>query len=124
MKLLLFGNSAVPGDALALKVGARLAADDGHEALHLEDPLRLLDLKLDEYVILDVAEGTAEVRLIEDTDRLSLGRLCSLHDFDMAYFLKLLKIMGKAERVRIIAIPMNMEEEAATEAVRKLLSTL
>ena len=123
MKLLLFGNPALPTDNLALRVG-KLLAKDGYEALHLENPLGLLDLNLTEYVILDVAYGIEEVKLIENVDRLVLGRLCSLHDFDMAYFLKLMKQLGKLESIRIIAIPPALEAAEATRAVDSLLHNL
>ena len=53
-----------------------------------------------------------------------LGRLCSLHDFDMAYFLKLMKQLGKLESVRIIAIPPSLAEAEATRAVITLLHNL
>lgn len=123
VKLLLFGNPALAMDSLALKVGAALE-QEGYETLHLENPLGLLDLDLAEYVILDVAYGVTEVKLLTDVDKLVLGRLCSLHDFDMAYFLKLLNALGDLDEIRIIAIPLEMSEQDAIVGVRKMLETL
>jgi hypothetical protein len=123
MKLLLFGNPALPSDNLAIKVGKGLEKD-GHTILQLENPLGLLELDLKEYVILDVAYGIKKVTLIDNVDKLVLGRLCSLHDFDMAYFLKLLRRLGKLEKVRILAIPQRMSAPKALLAVRSLLHNL
>jgi len=123
MKLLLFGNPALPSDNLAIKVGKGLEKD-GHTILHLENPLGLLELDLNDYVILDVAYGIEKVILIDDVDKLVLGRLCSLHDFDMAYFLKLLRRLGKLKKVRILAIPQGMTVTKALPAVRSLLHNL
>ena len=123
MKLLLFGNPVLSVDNLAVNVGKELEKD-GYETLHLENPLGLLDLNLTEYVIIDVAYGLKDVKLIESVDRLVLGRLCSLHDFDMAYFLKLLKQLGKLDAIRIVAIPQDMPVADAVLSVRGLLHNL
>lgn len=123
MKLILFGNPALEMDNLAILVGKELAKK-GEEVLHVENPLQLADLKLEEYVILDVAEGIREPMIIESVDKLILGRLCSLHDFDMAYFLKLLKELGKIDKIRIIALPQRMRLEEALTGVSALLANL
>ena len=122
MKLLLFGNPALPLDNLAVKIG-KMLEQEGCEILHLEDPLGLLDLDLSQYVILDVAEGIAEPKLITDADKLILGRLCSLHDFDMAYFLKLLTELGKLHSLRIVALPQEGCSDLLGK-VRTLLSSM
>lgn len=120
MEILLFGNPSMELDNLAIKVGVELERE-GRSVRHLVDPLELLDVNLAESLILDVAVGIDDVKLIDNVDRLVLGRLCSLHDFDMAYFLKLLKQMGKLDAVRIVALPQSMSLEEALEKVRKTL---
>jgi len=123
VKLLVFGNPALAIDNLAVRVGKALQ-QEGFDVLHLEDPLGLSQLKFEEYLILDVAEGITEPRIITDLDKLVLGRLCSLHDFDMAYFLKLLKATGKIENVRILALPQQMALEDAVAAVKTVLDKI
>jgi hypothetical protein len=123
VKLLVFGNLAIPSDNLALKVGDELKKD-GQDVSHLDDPLGLLKIDFTNAVILDVAEGVQEPLLITDVDRLVIGRLCSLHDFDMAFFLKLMKRLGKVAQVRIIALPQQMDVARAADAVRGLLAKL
>ena len=121
MDILVFGNPALAIDNLAVRVGKRLA-EEGHTVRHLENPIELLDLDLSQHIILDVAVGIDDVKLIGNVDRLVLGRLCSLHDMDMAYFLKLLRQLGRLDTVRIVALPQGMDEEEALGKARKLLS--
>ncbi len=123
MELLLLGNPALAVDDLALKVGAELQKR-GHTTRHVDDPLELYDLDLDDKVILDVAEGVPRVVLVTEPESLVLGRLCSLHDLDAAYLLKLRKAMGRETRLRIIAIPRTMGVMAAVKAVEELLRSL
>ena len=120
MEIVVFGNPSLSIDNLAIKVGKELQKT-GIKVLHRENPIELADLSLDECVILDVAEGIDEPRIIENVDRLVLGRLCSLHDFDMAYMLKLLKELGTLGTLRIIALPQHGEAEALLPKVEELL---
>ena len=122
MKLLVLGNSALSFDNIALKVGDALKAE--HEVQHLENPLDLLEHDLEQAVIIDAAIGVKEPRLLEDLDKAKIGNLCSLHDFDMAFFMKLLKRIGQLDRVRIIALPMHATVEELLPKVRALLTEL
>ncbi|MBR9693159.1 hypothetical protein GOV07_04505 [Candidatus Woesearchaeota archaeon] len=122
MKLLVLGNSALSFDNLALKVGGALKPE--HEVIHLENPLDLLEHDLEQAVIIDAAMGVKEPRLIEDLDRIKLGNLCSLHDFDMAFFMKLLKRIGQLDQVRIIALPMHATVEEVLPKVQDILHNL
>jgi Ni,Fe-hydrogenase maturation factor len=44
-----------------------------------------------------------------------------LHDFDLSYFLKLLKETGKLEKANIIGIPLTYDEELAVAEVTRLV---
>ncbi len=120
MKLLLLGNPSLPSDNVAFKVGALLERE-GFKTRILENPLDLLDEDLEQAVILDAAEGVDEPTLLTNLDRLGLGRLCSLHDFDMAFFMKLLKRLDKLGAVRIIALPRARNPADLLEKTRELL---
>ena len=122
-KIIVFGNPALPYDNLALKVGEMLRKE-GFSVQHLDDPLELLKIDFARCVILDVAYGIDAARLLTDVDRLVLGRLSSLHDFDMAYFLKMMKQLGKLGAVRIIAIPQGLGAQEAAVQVRVLLAKI
>ena len=128
MRLILFGNPAIQSDSLALKVGEKLKND--FETTHLGSPFDLLarienDPKFfDDAVILDVAHGIDEPKLFQDLDKLRTIRLGSLHDFDMAFFIKLLNRVGKLEPPRILALPQGMGVAEASEASLSLLKSL
>lgn len=127
MRLILFGNPAIESDALAPRVGKELG--DEFDILHLVSPFELLqrledEPKLfDDAVILDVAYGIDEPKLFQDLSKLRTIRLGSLHDFDMAYFLKLLHAIDRLEPPRILALPVGMPIESAKAAVKSILTT-
>ncbi|RKX63164.1 MAG: hypothetical protein DRP42_07935 [Tenericutes bacterium] len=125
MKLILFGNPAIQSDSLALKVGEQLKGN--YDTTHLGSPFDLLTRIendpsfFDDAVILDVAHGIDEPKLFQDLDRLHTIRLGSLHDFDMAFFIKLLNRIGRLEPPRILALPVGMGVEEAAAAVEGFL---
>jgi len=120
-KILVFGNPLVPQDSLALRILPALRKKfpkidfielDGTDDLH-------------EYgrnlVILDVAAGIKKVSVVEDLDDLELPRVLSMHDFDLAWNLKILLKAGMIDSVKIIAIPQGMDEKKALAGVEKIL---
>ncbi|MFH1256335.1 MAG: hypothetical protein V1494_03500 [Candidatus Diapherotrites archaeon] len=121
-KILVFGNPLVEGDSLALKVARELK---GGEIEFVE--LDALD-ELEEFgkspAVLDVAKGIRKVKLIDNLDALELSPRCSMHDFDLAIHLKLLKKLGKIDSAKIICIPMGYDEGKAVSEVRLLLKSI
>lgn len=129
VKIFPLGNPTYEPDSLALKVGEALE-EEGFEVIPIDTPFILLDKldenpkMLDEGVILDVAYGIKEAKLFRDLDKLRTIHLGSLHDFDMAFFLKLLKAADKLSDPLILAIPIDMKLEHAYKEVHALLSTI
>jgi len=119
-KILVFGNPYLKEDNLAVKVGKKLNIK-GFEVVLCSKPDELLNHDLNNSVILDVAKGIETVTLFDDVDSLEFSVIFSLHDFDLSYFLKLLKETGKLERVNIIGIPQMYDEERAAAEVLKLV---
>lgn len=72
--------------------------------------------------ILDTAQGISEVTVIEDVAKLSLADGLSVHDYDLALDLKLLKKLGKLNKFRIIAVPFKMDEKEALKKVASIIS--
>lgn len=122
MRILTFGNPAVPGDDLAHTVGDALV--DSYETRRVDDPLTLIDEDLSDAVLIDVAYGISEPKLLDDPERLRLQKTVTLHDIDLAYLLKLLKRLDKLPRVRIIALPYGSSPTALVEKTRALLERL
>ena len=73
--------------------------------------------------ILDVAEGIKEVVVLgfDDIDKLENDKVFSMHDFDLAYNLKLLKKMELLDDIKIIAIPNKMDEGEALSQIKNFI---
>ncbi len=119
-KILVFGNPYLKGDNLAIRVAKKLKIKD-FELVKCSNPDDLLNHDLNTSIILDVAKGIEQVTLFDDIDSLEFSVIFSLHDFDLSYFLKLLKETGKLEKVNIIGIPQMYDEESAVAEVKKLV---
>jgi Ni,Fe-hydrogenase maturation factor len=119
-KILVFGNPYLKDDSLAVKVGKKLKLK-GFEVVYCSKPDDLLNHNLNNSIILDVAKGIEQVTLFDDIDSFEFSSIFSLHDFDPGYFLKLLKEAGKLEKVNIIGIPVNYDEEEAVDEVKHLI---
>jgi len=118
-KIYVFGNPMVKKDTLAVTVAKRLA-DDFPEItfIHL-DPNEEINEK--DVTLLDVAYGIKKVSVIDDLDKLDVGKKVSLHDYDVAFSLKLMKKIGMIKKVNIIAIPINYSLAKACREVSDYL---
>lgn len=105
--ILCFGNPYLKEDNLAVQVADIIIAEKvpGIEIVKCISPDEILSYLDRDFVILDVVKDAKEVMLIDDIDRLKSGSIVSLHDFDLGFFLKLMKETGKIDKVRIIGIP-------------------
>jgi len=121
-KILVFGNVLVEKDNLALKLLPKLRKDFPQIEFKHIDPTENLEAEIEnkKLFILDVVEGIKKVTLIKDIDKLQTNKLYSMHDFDLAYNLKLLKKVGKLKEVEIIGVPMGMDEGEAIEEVSEI----
>ncbi|MFC1648838.1 hypothetical protein ACFL1B_05250 [Nanoarchaeota archaeon] len=55
---------------------------------------------------MDVVQGIDEVKLFDDIETFEQHKPSSLHDFDLGFFLKLLKEAGQVKgKVTIIGVP-------------------
>jgi Ni,Fe-hydrogenase maturation factor len=102
-KLFVFGNEYLKGDSFALQVADHLKNEC--ETIHCRSPEDLFDVDDEEITILDVVKGINRPVLITDIDKIKTRSLISLHDFDLGFFLKLMKKMGLKKIVRILGVP-------------------
>lgn len=123
MKILVFGNILVEKDNLALKLIPKLQRIFPKIEFKEFDPTENLEEEIEngKLRILDVTEGINEVKIIEDISKLEIIKSCSMHDFDLSYNLKLLKKIGKLQKVKIIAFPMHMDENEALSQIQLIL---
>lgn len=119
-KVLVFGNPYLKEDSLAVKVGEKLGLK-GITLINCTKPEDLLDYELENSIILDVAAGIDKVTLFNDTDSLEFSVIFSLHDFDLGFFLKILKEAGKLGKVNIVGVPKEYDEEKALKEVREMI---
>ena len=121
--VLVFGNPLVQKDSLALRLLPKLRkALPGIEFVELDgtEAEEIAGYGPD-LLILDVAEGIKEPALITDLDKLELPKALSMHDFDLAWNLKLLMKVGKIKSVRIIAVPIKASEIKVLNQIRSLI---
>lgn len=124
MKILISGNLLVEEDNLAMKILPELKKRFPDIVFREFDPNENLGDLEGNITILDVAKGIDEVRLIRDLDKIEVSEIYSLHDFDLGFNLKLLKKIGRLDKIRIIAIPYNISEKQALNQVQLILRKL
>jgi len=110
MKVLVFGNPFLENDSLPLKILPKLREKFPEIEFKEIDPTEDLDKQGRDLVILDTVEGIDEIVELNSIEQLHANKVYSMHDFDLAYNLKLLKKIGKIDSVRIIGIPMGIGE--------------
>jgi Ni,Fe-hydrogenase maturation factor len=124
LKVLVFGNPLVAQDSIALRLIGPLRKRFPQVEFREFDAAEDLEKEGRDLLILDSAIGIEEVALLDDLGAISTGRACSMHDFDLALTLKLLRKMGAIDRVRIIAVPSSMPLPEALRGASRLFSSL
>ena len=153
MKILIFGNHLVKQDNLPLRILPQLKqkfqknttkSTTSREATCREllvpsaniefkylDSTENLQQETDQngnLTILDTAINISEIKILtlqtqDDFKKLQLPKSLTMHDFDLAYNLRLLKKVKLINEVKIICLPMNMKEEEAIEKITKIINT-
>ncbi|MFH1286074.1 MAG: hypothetical protein ABIH99_05835 [Candidatus Micrarchaeota archaeon] len=120
--LLTFGSTNVQGDELAWEIGGGLKLK-GIRCIKCEKPEDILETaeenKGKEIFVMDVVKELGRVRFV-GVDELSEHTIVSLHDFDVGFFLKLLKEVGIS--IKIIGVPFGMKKEDGLKEVSVFLA--
>ena len=115
--LLCFGNPYLSEDNLALLVADLIIKEKikGLEVIKCVSPDELLHYTDKNFIILDVVKGLTKTELINDIDTLKANNIVTLHDFDLGFFLKLMKETNKIDKdkIRIIGIPQHLKNGSA-----------
>ena len=125
-KILVFGNPMVRIDSTPLRIIDRLReCFPGIEFVEF-DPNDNLEKEGSKLVIIDTVAGIKDVKLITEKsiDRIRTQKLYSMHDYDLGYNLKLLKKLGYVKKVRIIGIPIGINDKEAVKQVKGVIASL
>ncbi|MCX8196873.1 MAG: hypothetical protein N3G80_00965 [Candidatus Micrarchaeota archaeon] len=105
MRILVFGNPLSSKDSSALKISNMLEGKiKGVEFVHF-DTAEDLEKQGQEITILDTVVGIKKPRLISLSELELPQKPLSLHGFDLAWSLMLLKKLGKLKKATIIGVP-------------------
>lgn len=118
MNLYVFGNEYLAQDSMARRVSEHL---QGIDIVHCHSPEELLEADEEIITILDVVVGITKPIVITDITKLKTRNLVSMHDFDLGFFLKLMKELGQEKHVRIIGVPQAGDAKALAKDVEKLI---
>lgn len=104
-----FGNEYLEGDNFSYKVVGELKENKEFNSqfniIFCRDPDILMEVDDNEIIILDVVKDIKEPVLINNVSRIKTRNLISLHDFDLGFFLNLMKEMGINKKIKIIGVP-------------------
>lgn len=117
--VLCFGNPDIKEDSLALELASELVLK-GFKFARCTNPELLLEYKNKKIIILDTVKNLKEVKEISIKD-ITTDNLFTTHDFDLGYFLKILKKIGTINKIKIIGIPQSGNKEKIKEDVIELL---
>ena len=117
MKILVFGNPLLHNDSIPIKLLPKLRQLYPNIEFKEIDPTEDLDKQGKHLTILDTVQGIKKITIIDDIDQLHTNKIYSMHDFDLALNLKLLKKLNIIESIKIIGIPINITEDKAISQI-------
>ncbi|MBT4823889.1 hypothetical protein HN695_00800 [Candidatus Woesearchaeota archaeon] len=122
--ILCFGNEFIKQDSLAKEIANEINMPE-IEFIMCDSPDDILEFSKispnKEIIILDVVQNIEEPMIINNIDDLEAGKLCTLHDFDVGFFLKLMKELGQIKDIKIIGIPQTGDKEKIKkEVIRRI----
>jgi len=125
LKILVFGNKLLRNDRLPITMIDELQKEFPDIEFQEFDTVEDLHKEGKSLYILDTVEGIEHVITITEIDQLITDKIYSVHDFDLAHNLKLLKKAEMIEKVMIFGIPMAMKKGRALKELKKIIrSTL
>lgn len=119
----IFGNPLLDFDNLPIKLAPKLAKTFPEINFVITDPSENLEPIDGELIIIDTIKGIKKVAFIDDLKKIQTARIFSLHDFDLAFNLKLLQRIGKLKKVKIFGVPMDGDEEETLEHLAQTIKS-
>lgn len=118
--LLVFGNEYLKEDNLAIEISKELKLNIDIERCYSVDNI-FNYYNYERIFVLDVVKNIDKVTLIKNIDKIKEHKLFSLHDFDLGFFLKLMKELGNLKEIKIIGIPQKGNKELIKNDVLNII---
>lgn len=126
--LLAFGNEYVKEDNLAIEISKEISKKLSLKNIDVKRCYSVDDIfnyyGYENIFVLDVVKNVGKVVLIKNIDKIKEHKLNSLHDFDLGFFLKLMKKLGNLKDIKIIGIPQKGDKELIRNDVLKILRNI
>jgi Ni,Fe-hydrogenase maturation factor len=117
-----FGNPILNFDNTPIKLVPELQKKFPDIKFVIQDPNENLHPENKELIIIDTALDIDKVKILDDIDKIQLSPQYSLHDFDLGFNLKLLKKIGKLEKVTIFCVPPDIKQKQALDELVSMIS--
>ena len=117
----IFGNPLLDFDNLPIKLAPKLQKIFPEINFVISDPNENFEPINGELMIIDTIEGIKKVTVLDDIEKLQINKAYSLHDFDLAFNLKLLKKIGKLKKIKIFGVPMEGYEKEILAQLEKII---
>lgn len=117
----IFGNPLLDFDNLPIRLAPKLQKSFPEINFIVADPSENLKPVDGELIIIDTIDKIKKVVLIDDLEQIQTEKIYSLHDFDLAFNLKLLQKIGKLEKIKIIGVPMKISAQKVLEQLYYLI---
>lgn len=123
MKISVFGNPNLPQDSLAFRLVPHLQKLLPHaEFIHQDPQEQIMPLNEPIWWIIDVVKNISEVKLISDLDQIKEVKRVTLHDYDLATELKLIKKIYSDIIIKIVGVPSQGEVEKIAKQVASIIT--
>jgi len=109
-KIYIVGNALVDEDSMPLRLMPLLQKEFPEIEFKELDPTENFPEDLNEISIIDTVKGLTTPEVFTDIDQFINKKGVSMHDFDLAWEMKLMKKMGKLKKITIIGIPLQTKE--------------
>jgi len=124
MKIYVMGNILVEKDSLPVLLLPSLKKEYKDIDFVEFDPSEDFVPENKTLTIIDTVLDIDKVILFHDINRINVGRVYSLHDFDLGYNLKLMKKFHMLDTVNIIGVPSGINKKGAIQQIKEIITSL
>ncbi|MGM5482534.1 MAG: hypothetical protein ACQESF_03655 [Nanobdellota archaeon] len=124
MKYFCLGNEFVQEDSYAIKLCRIIKKQNPNlELIECQSSDEFLQNINDDKIIgiIDVVRGIKEVRIVRNHELKKSSNIINSHDFDINFFMNILKEIGIIKKIKIIGIPQQELQDTTIEKVKSLI---